>query len=149
SSGPVRWLVAALYTLVILSAPALIILAPIWVLRWWSSTTGPSRSWSRYMALTLLLVSALFIVSSESLGVINIRLGMALHDALNGLTYRAVTIAFLGLDTARALLTSMGWWYGYAIAILVVGCLGLAFALDPRPGKQVLGVYLLYVAIAA
>lgn len=104
-----RWTIAAAYTLVSFTAPALIVLAPIWLLRWWNSGPG-LRRWNGYLGLVTLLSALLVLMIRRPPSISDGNLVIAILDTVRGVSYRSFTLTVLGATLGNDLILHVGWW---------------------------------------
>lgn len=144
----VRWAMAVAYTLVAFSVPALVMLIPLWLLRWWSANDASQRWWSGLLA-AVTLAATLLVMSIPRPSIMSEgNLWIAVQDTLHGLTYRGFTLPLLGIPASDTLILRAGWWTSYLVATSFIVLLAYGFLTDRRPGKRALGLFLAYLAFA-
>lgn len=142
------WLIAAAYSLVAFSVPAMVMVIPLWLLRWWYADKANLRWWSAFLA-AIILAATVFVMSVPKPQILSEgNFGLAIQDTLRGLSYRGFTLTFLGIPAGDVLILQLGWWTSYLVTAILIVLLGYAYVTDQRPGKRTLGLFLLYLALA-
>lgn len=146
---PLAWGVSLGYLLVVGTAPVLIILLPIWLVRLSVATTRWRRFYAaamlaaHFISLTLLLVA----VQQPQLGTTDWQMGLL--DLLRGFVYKVISFTLLGADVTEQIAARFGWLALYALAVGVAVALVIPLRSLSDPHKARVSLLLLYVIFAS
>ncbi|MCL4857877.1 MAG: hypothetical protein KJZ93_00660 [Caldilineaceae bacterium] len=147
--GWLGWLVVAGYWLALGSAPVLVILGPLWLIRAWQARATILRAQAlANVAGTALLLLQLLSAPDARAGAPALSTTL-LADVVHAFVYKGVTVNLVGHLGAEWLLAHWGWPALYAVALAFALLLaGLLWSMRRHPQRVTLWM-LLYVALAA
>lgn len=147
--GWLGWLVVAGYWLALASAPVLVILGPLWLIRAWKArATVPRAQALANVAGTALLLLQLLSAPEARASAPALSIAL-LVDVVHAFVYKGVAVNLVGHLGAEWLLAHLGWPALYVVALAFALLLaGLLWSMRRHPQRVTLWM-LLYVALAA
>jgi hypothetical protein len=144
-----KWGIAIVYILVINTAPVLVILLPLWLLRLFSTRTSVQQMWIGLLVIAHLVT--LFLVFSEpnSSPTLASDLRTLWIDVARGFVYKVIILSLLGHDLAEIILTRLGWWALYTICLGFFSLSLLSLYILRSKNKTMIICVLLYIMLTS